>query len=1028
MIFGGLGNDWIHGGSGDDALSGSEALELSYTQIEDSGHNVVRIAESDYAHPFNPSDALRFQSDDPNARHPQIAGRTGEFALYDENDPLREILLNTDGTANKSGIGLQFFLNFDQTQGVLVPGGTTAGNTQQAVTYPPVHSDGNDVIFGDNGNDWIVGGTGRDHMYGGWGNDLLNADDDLTTSGGLNNIPETQPSYEDRAYGGAGKDVLIANTGGDRLIDWVGEYNSYLVPFSEFGMATVSRTLQPGLHYFLYAESLSDGVDATRYADLNGGASAPAAKNNDPNPSRNGEPAGELGLVLQQDAAWHGQTGAPTDPQAGNTPGTQRDVLRSASFTGNGGPTGMFAAAGSWSVVSASYSNSLSSVSGDNISLFDLDAWLPTYYEVPVTLKVGSGGPSQNSCVIFDYQAPDNFKYAGIDVTHNTIEIGQRSASGWMDLATLSVKGLGANKQTAFMLTANFATATVTFNGNSLSYTFAGPLNTGMLGLGTNNSSTNFTSYAVQRLPFAPTYAVLEDLSDGVANNFAAQTGTWTTTSGTSGRYFAVPPANDAALSTRQLAVAPLSYVEYSATVNASKAGTSAGLTFATTSTNDFLYAGIIAGTNQVVLGHRSNGNWYVDAVASTTITAGTDYNLFVALSEGVVNNVNVVLNGKSVLSFNYNYLVHDGSLGLYARNGNASFDNVLIRGDDIAYAGGGTPQVAALAAPPATDVAVVTADQLAAIVATAKQAWTAALGPSDPRLSILDQVTVLIADLPDQMLGATTGSTIVLDGEAAGWGWFVDPTPGDSREFSIRLSSEVSEAAPSSPAAGRMDLLTTLVHEMGNAMGMPEDSGDDVAGMVLGAGERRLPEPAVHPAPASAAVLQSVVAVQAVPQMTLIPLAQATTTIAPPLPAIAKADEPSGITLISNILLSPIASTSQNGVRKDVGMTDDPGKSFVSLSASLTGGAPKGSTVPQEDVSSPQQHSSRNINGAKETTSINWQNNLDAVEHLASGPSNGSQEWLDDFLNHVGQNETQWNPNASLRVRPLSINNAGHA
>jgi hypothetical protein len=26
--------------------------------------------------------------------------------------------------------------------------------------------------------------------------------------------------------------VLIGNTGGDRLIDWVGEYNAYLVPFA----------------------------------------------------------------------------------------------------------------------------------------------------------------------------------------------------------------------------------------------------------------------------------------------------------------------------------------------------------------------------------------------------------------------------------------------------------------------------------------------------------------------------------------------------------------------------------------------------------------------------------------------------------------------------------------------------------------------------------------------------------------------------------------------------------------------------
>src|SRR5262249_54087853 len=296
ILFGGLGSDWVHGGSGDDAISGAEALPVSYTQVQNASLDLTGIAETDYYHPFNPGDSLRFNPTDPDGKftHPHIAGRTGEFALYDENDPMRQILLTPDGTLNKTGTGVQFFLNFNQNEGVLIPGGTAQQNGNQTVTYPAVNSDGDDAIFGDNGNDWIVGGTGRDHAYGGWGNDLLNMDDDQTTDGGKNDIPETAPTYEDRAYGGAGKDVLIANTGGDRLIDWVGEYNSYLVPFAPFGMATVSRTMQPQLHFFLYAESLGDGVDATRFSDLNNGASPPPAKNNDPNPGRNGEPAGEL--------------------------------------------------------------------------------------------------------------------------------------------------------------------------------------------------------------------------------------------------------------------------------------------------------------------------------------------------------------------------------------------------------------------------------------------------------------------------------------------------------------------------------------------------------------------------------------------------------------------------------------------------------------------------------------------------------------------------------------------------------------
>src|SRR5262249_8602088 len=111
-----------------------------------------------------------------------------------------------------------------------------------------------------------------------------------------------------------------------------------------------------------------------------------------------------------------------------------------------------------------------------------------------------------------------------------------------------------------------------------------------------------------------------------------------------------------------------------------------------------------------------------------------------------------------------------------------------------------------------------------------------------DPRLAVLDQVTVLAGNLPSGMLGETTGTQIVIDRSAQGWGWFVDPTPNDNSEVAQRLSSEALAASPSSPAAGRLDLLTTVVHELGNAMGFPENQGHGVMGMVLQAGERRVP------------------------------------------------------------------------------------------------------------------------------------------------------------------------------------------
>ncbi|HEX4999276.1 MAG TPA: LEPR-XLL domain-containing protein, partial [Terriglobia bacterium] len=227
IIYGGLGNDWLHGGSGDDAISGAEAL---------AGF---------YAAPVNAGNVLGYNA------------ATGLFAAYDPNAPMKQIA--------------GFLLNFDKDEGP-----AAGANTQ---------TDGDDRIFGDLGNDWLVGGTGRDHLYGGFGNDLLNADDDQTTHGGLNDQPDSKSSYEDLAFGGGGFDILIANTAGDRLIDWLGAFNSYFVPFSNQGMPTSSREVSPQLRKFLIDLSLSDGADATRAADTGG------------DPYWNGEPFGELGLT-----------------------------------------------------------------------------------------------------------------------------------------------------------------------------------------------------------------------------------------------------------------------------------------------------------------------------------------------------------------------------------------------------------------------------------------------------------------------------------------------------------------------------------------------------------------------------------------------------------------------------------------------------------------------------------------------------------------------------------------------------------
>jgi hypothetical protein len=203
VVYGGLGDDFLHAGAGNDAVSGAEATAAFYTDAP-----VIDVTPLDY---------------DPVTR--KLAG-------FDANNPRAKI-------AN-------FLLNFDATDS----GGTKI-------------EDGKDRIFGDLGNDWLVGGTGKDRMFGGTGDDVMNADDNLDSPAG-NDVPDA-PAFADAdfVYGGDGLDVLIGNTGKDRLFDWSGEFNSFFVPFSLFGNPTVNRFILPGVPEWLLAMAKESGADQT---------------------------------------------------------------------------------------------------------------------------------------------------------------------------------------------------------------------------------------------------------------------------------------------------------------------------------------------------------------------------------------------------------------------------------------------------------------------------------------------------------------------------------------------------------------------------------------------------------------------------------------------------------------------------------------------------------------------------------------------------------------------------------------------
>jgi Ca2+-binding RTX toxin-like protein len=804
IIYGGLGSDWLHGGAGDDAISGAEALPLYYER------------------PFNPGNVLRYNP------------VTGEFAEYDEYEPRKEIFYARDIVFSLPGggqyvlkAGDPFILNFDPPEGPDV--GSAA--------YGKVQTDGDDKIFGDLGNDWLVGGTGRDHMYGGWGDDLINADDDHRTNGGLNDRPDTHPGYEDIVYGGAGRDRLIGNTGGDRLIDWAGEFNSYIVPFAPFGMGTVSRTLQPQLAEYLYALSASDGADFTRAADAGG------------DPARRGEPYGELGLVRQQDFAWRDQTGAPDDPQPGNIPGGRRDVLRSASFD-DASATGFFADSGVWTVQGGALKVSAESLGGDAVSVFHVGDALPVYFEVQASVLAvkPTAGWKANSYIIFDYQSEEDFKFVGLDVSTNKLVMGHRDASGWhVDVQGVVKGGVKADKWYNLLLSVNGLTATlIVDNQTVLTHTYqprvidgyAFALNNGFIGVGSDNSRGAFDNIRVQVLPQEITLELKEDFSDGKADFFT--NGAWSIDSG---RYVAGPGLS---INLIDLGVSSLSvdaFLDLSGLVSTDGR---AGFVFDYYSPDNFKFAAIDAPGDKVLIGHyTAKSGWVIDASASKTIKAGSDYNLGLTLKGSTIS---VTLDGQAVVAHAFNAVTVDGRFGLMTGSDGASFDNVVVKTSDRAFQDVGVSFLMAASAPviQAEELPALTYAELDSLIDASVTIWIGCTLFDEAMLNLLDGLTFVIADLTGEILALTVGNTVLIDIDAAGHGWFIDPTPYQNSEFKPQNNDEELVANETGPASGYMDLLTVVMHELGHVFGFGDiDSSESTTALMsdtLDEGVRRLP------------------------------------------------------------------------------------------------------------------------------------------------------------------------------------------
>jgi len=134
---------------------------------------------------------------------------------------------------------------------------------------------GNDRLFGDDGGDALWGGPGHDHLYGGYGDDFQDVQFITSTTSITGPNPAAwsivAPVADtlqgiDYSYGGWGRDLLQADFGGpgpqlgDRLIDWVGNYNLYYTCPGAYGEGVITRQYSPAMQQYLIDQATGDGA------------------------------------------------------------------------------------------------------------------------------------------------------------------------------------------------------------------------------------------------------------------------------------------------------------------------------------------------------------------------------------------------------------------------------------------------------------------------------------------------------------------------------------------------------------------------------------------------------------------------------------------------------------------------------------------------------------------------------------------------------------------------------------------------
>lgn len=136
--------------------------------------------------------------------------------------------------------------------------------------------------------------------------------------------------------------------------------------------------------------------------------------------------------------------------------------------------------------------------------------------------------------------------------------------------------------------------------------------------------------------------------------------------------------------------------------------------------------------------------------------------------------------------------------------------------------------------------ISVLKESEVTSILGLAKEIWKLSeISMID--IARLDLAVVNISQLHSSELANSFLKNIQIDQDAAGHGWFIDPTPSKNEEFEL-LEDGSYKAIEGSEADSKIDLLTVLLHEIGHLIGKEHSDSNLLMQENLEPGIRKLP------------------------------------------------------------------------------------------------------------------------------------------------------------------------------------------